>query len=107
MMRRVIVESPFAGDTEKHRLYAIDAMRDCFARGEAPFASHMLYPQALEDSNPVERDIGIEAGLIWGEMAHATVVYVDLGISQGMRLGINRAYIQGRPIEFRKIEGWQ
>jgi len=50
-------------------------------RGEAPYASHALYtqPGVLDDSIPVERETGIEAGLEWGAKADATVVYVDRG----------------------------
>src|SRR5690606_21487830 len=40
--RRVIVESPYAGDVETHVAYARAALRDCLSRGEAPIASHLL-----------------------------------------------------------------
>lgn len=39
----VIVESPYAGDVERNTAYARAAVRDCLMRGEAPFASHLLY----------------------------------------------------------------
>lgn len=106
-MRRVIVESPFAGDVERNVRYARAALRDCLSRGEAPIASHLLLTQAgvLDNTIPEERDLGIEAGLAWGVMAEATVVYNDLGISRGMMYGIRRARKEGRPIEFRTIPG--
>lgn len=78
-------------------------MRDCFIRGEAPFASHLLYPGALDDADPSERALGIRAGLVWGEHAAATVVYVDHGLSQGMLDGIEEAKRKGRPIEYRAL----
>ena len=104
-IRLVLIESPFAGDVERNRAYARAAMRDCLKRGEAPFASHLLYtqPGVLDDGIPSERDLGIEAGLAWGEVAHATVVYADHGISSGMQKGIDRAKQLGRPIEYRMI----
>lgn len=76
-------------------------MRDCFARGEFPFASHLLYTQEgiLDDTIPEERKLGIETGLAWGRMADATVVYTDLGITDGMKVGIERARINKRDIE--------
>ena len=40
--RRVIVESPYAGDIETNVAYARAALRDCLSRGEAPIASHLL-----------------------------------------------------------------
>jgi hypothetical protein len=102
-MRLVIVESPLAGDVEKNLAYARAALADCLARGEAPFASHLLYPQVLDDLVPEQRTQGIEAGLAWGERADATVVYTDLGESFGMTMGIARAVAAGRPVERRKL----
>ncbi|MBN9078539.1 MAG: hypothetical protein BGN87_00245 [Rhizobiales bacterium 65-79] len=105
-MRRVILESPYAGDIAANEAYARRAMRDCLLRGEAPIVSHLLYtqPGVLDDLDPRERSVGIEAGLIWGELADATVVYTDRGISNGMRLGIERAMRAGRPIEYRSFD---
>lgn len=105
-MRKVIVESPFAGDVERNLIYARMAIADCFRRGEAPFASHLLYTQegVLDDLIPEERALGINAGLEWGLCADATVVYVDRGISRGMSYGIQAALSAGRPVEYRKID---
>jgi hypothetical protein len=108
-MRLVIVESPFAGDVERNQRYARAALADCLSRGEAPFASHLLYTQAgvLDDSVSEQRRQGIDAGLCWGRVAEASVVYVDLGVSKGMELGVARALEEGRSVEYRKIPGWQ
>ncbi|MER9003320.1 hypothetical protein NKI15_06785 [Mesorhizobium sp. M0862] len=107
--RLVILESPYAGDIDKNVAYARAAMRDCLARGDAPVASHLLYtqPGVLNDSLPWERKRGIDAGLAWGKVAEASVVYTDIGISKGVALGIERAFAEGRPVEWRTIEGWQ
>lgn len=104
-MRRVLVESPYAGEVSSNEAYARAAVKDCLRRGEAPFASHLLYTQSgvLDDNEPAERELGIRAGLIWGEAAQATVVYTDLGMSQGMAEGINRAISDGRPVEYRSL----
>ena len=92
-MRLVIVESPYAGDIARNLAYARACMADCLARGEAPYASHLLYtqPGVLDDDKPVERAWGMAAGFAWGERADATVVYMDLGTSAGMVAGIERA----------------
>lgn len=102
-MRRVIVESPYAGDIAANVAYARECMRDCLYRGEAPMLSHLLYAQVLDDDNPREREMGIEAGLAWGTAAEATVVYLDRGISRGMREGIRRARAEGRAVEYRSL----
>lgn len=107
-MRTVIVETPFAGDREKNTRYARAALRDCLDRGEAPFASHLLYTQdgVLDDNDLVERARGIAAGLAIGSRLDATVVYTDLGISSGMKAGIDRAWGELRPTEYRALKGW-
>lgn len=105
-MKRVIIESPYAGDVERNERYLVACMRDSFQRGEAPFASHRLYPGILNDLVHAERELGIEAGLNWGQFAELTAVYADLGsFSVGMQRGIDRARQQGRPIEVRTLGG--
>lgn len=101
-MKLVIIESPYKGDP-KNKLYARRCLLDSLKRGEAPLASHLLYTQVLDDNKPEERKQGIEAGLAWGKKADLTVVYMDLGISKGMELGIQRAKDEGREIEYRKL----
>lgn len=105
MARLVVVESPYAGDVEKNVNYARACMRDCFLRREYPFASHLLYtqPGVLDDKNPEERKLGIKAGLEWVKVAEATIVYTDLGITDGMKLGIERASLDGRVVEYRVL----
>lgn len=105
-MRRVIVESPYAGDIERNVRYARACLLDCLRRGEAPLASHLLYPQVLDDGNEEERALGIEAGLAWGECADATVVYTDLGWSRGMRAGVRHAELARWPVELRSLPEW-
>lgn len=103
----VLIESPFKGELERNLRYARVAMRHAFfEHGEYPFASHLLYPGILDDNDPIERALGIEAGLAWGACAKRTVVYTDLGLSDGMRLGIERARSLGRPVELRRIPYW-
>lgn len=100
-MKLVIIESPYAGDLKGNTQYAQWAMLDALKRGEAPFASHLLYTQALNDNDPAERRLGIEAGHQWGKKAEATVVYIDRGMSTGMRQGIHHALAHGRKVVYR------
>jgi len=110
-MRRVIIESPYAAATPEliaaNVEYARACVRDSLGRGEAPIASHLLYtqPGVLRDEVPEERQAGIDAGLAWRCVAHASVVYGDLGISKGMAYGIKAAEADGIPVEYRSI-GW-
>jgi hypothetical protein len=104
-MKLVIIESPYAGDVITNIEYARRAMKDALLRNEAPFASHLLYTQEgiLDDKVKEERQLGIEAGLAWGEKAEMTVVYCDYGISKGMEYGIKNAEKANRPMEYRYI----
>lgn len=106
-MRRVVVESPYAGDVAANESYARACLRDCLLRGEAPIASHLLLtqPGVLDDNHPHERAFGINAGHAWIHRADALVVYTDRGISSGMRAGINLAGFIGLAIEYRSLEG--
>lgn len=106
-MKLVVIESPLAGDRERNRAYARACMRDSIRRGEAPLASHLLYdqPGLLDDNDPAERILGIQAGFAWAEHAELVAVYIDLGISAGMDAGIMRATNCGQAVEHRKI-GW-
>lgn len=100
-MRKVVIESPYNGSRDLHEHYAREAMKDCLARGEAPFASHLLYTQVLDDDTPADRKLGMDAGFEWAKAADAVVVYMDLGLSPGMAAGIARATAKGCLIEYR------
>ena len=102
--RRVILESPFAGSVEANVEYARLCLADSLARGEAPIASHLLYPQIVDDDIPAERRAGIDAGHAWLRGADAVVVYTNRGISPGMAQGIERAHRAGVPVEYRSID---
>lgn len=106
----VVIESPFKGETpeihERNLRYLKACMLDSLSRGEAPFASHMLYTQVLNDHIPEERALGIRAGLAWGTRADTTAVYTNLGVSPGMQIGIDHALREGREVVYRVIPGW-
>ncbi len=104
-MKIVILESPYAGDVERNVRYARRCMMDSLGRGEAPMVSHLLYTQVLDDTVPSERERGIAAGLAWRQVAQASVVYEDHGISKGMQHGIAAAQKACIPVEFRTIGG--
>lgn len=118
-MQLILVESPFAfkhEDEVQRRIgllrnvtYARCALNDCFTRGEAPYASHLLFTQpfVLDDDVEHERQLGIDAGLHWGLKAEATALYTDLGMSNGMLYGVKNAAAVGRPVEHRTLDGWQ
>jgi len=106
-MKRVILESPYAGDICRNVEYARACMRDSLSRNEAPIASHLLYTQEgiLKDEIPEERMRGINAGLAWKEVAELHVFYVDYGYSRGMEYAKQYATENNIPIEKRRLYG--
>lgn len=104
-MKRVILESPYAGNIERNIEYARMCVRDSLSRDEAPIASHLLYTQEgiLKDEIPEERLWGINAGLAWKDVADKHVFYIDYGMSNGMKYAEEYATNNDLEVEFRKI----
>lgn len=105
-MRRVIIESPYAGEIETNVAYARAAVKHSLSKGEAPIASHLLFtqPGILNDNDPLERQLGIDAGLAWRGVADLVAFYVDLGWSNGMLAARKIHELDGIPFELRWIE---
>jgi hypothetical protein len=104
-LRRVVLESPYSGDVERNVRYARQCLCHSVMLGEAPIASHLLFtqPGVLDDTNALEREIGMHAGWAWIGVADALVVYQDYGISKGMAAGIERAEKLGVAVVLRTL----
>lgn len=102
-MKLVIIESPYAGTIAENVNYGLECLRDSLLRGEAPFASHLLYTRSLDDAIRFERRRGMAAGYAWLARADLIAVYRDRGLSRGMLRGIRLAMKLGKPIEFRSL----
>lgn len=102
-MKRVVIESPYAGDVEANIAYAKLCVKDCLARGEAPYASHLFFTQygILNDDVPEERKLGIEAGFAWRDQAQIIAFYLDRGVSRGMIEALKRCDGPFHQIHFR------
>lgn len=104
-MKLVIIESPYAGDVEANVAYAQIALQHSLARGEAPIASHLLYPQVLNDEVPEQRTRGVLAGLEWLRAAEMQVFYTDRGWSPGMLAALREGQLAGVKQRFRSLNG--
>lgn len=111
-MKLVIIESPYAGrtgfkwlDRKLNIRYARKCMKDCLNRGEAPYASHLLYTQlgVLNDNFAEQRLLGMAAGHQWMKKADLVAVYVDRGVTIGMMQGVQQAKKLGIPVEERRL----
>lgn len=86
----VYVCSPLSGDVEKNIANARRYSRFAVERGYIPIAPHLLFPQFLNDKDPVERELGLHFGNAL--MSHCSEVWVfGETISAGMDAEIRRA----------------
>jgi hypothetical protein len=99
----VILESPYRGGEPKYKRYLERCIADSIARGEAPFASHKMYTDALDDAVPDQRELGMALGFAWRRSAVRTVVYEDYGVSAGMEEGLGDAAAIGQDVDRRLI----
>lgn len=99
----VLVESPYKGNIDFHMSYLRLCFRDSIQRGEVPIATHKLYTDVLNDTDPYERRLGMSMLKELIQHTDFSAVYYDLGVSSGMVFGINYALEVGKPIKPRSL----
>lgn len=99
----VYIASPYAGDVEKNTRFAIDACRYCITQGHTPIAPHLLFTQMLDDSDPVQRETGLNLGHRLLAKVDEIWVCGDI-ISPGMASEIAEAAKLGIPIQQVSVE---
>lgn len=58
----VYIASPLSGDVKRNLQFARQACRYAISEEMTPFCPHLLYTQMLDDSDPEERQLGIDLG---------------------------------------------
>ncbi|MDL2294745.1 DUF4406 domain-containing protein [Ruminococcaceae bacterium OttesenSCG-928-D13] len=86
----VYVCSPFRGDVEENTRRALEYSRRVFEAGYCPLAPHLLFPRFLDDSDPAQRQAGIEMGLALLAQCRQLVVCGG-DVTEGMALEIDEA----------------
>ncbi|MDT8719692.1 hypothetical protein IAI10_23945 [Clostridium sp. 19966] len=94
----VYICSPYAGDIEKNVEFAKAACMYAMRQNCTPVAVHLLYPQLLDDSEPVQRQAGIRMGLRILEAADELWL-CGSRISEGMRAEIAATKQFGIPVK--------
>lgn len=74
-----------------------------------PAGNHLLvpnifYPQFLDESDPAQRALGIEAGYVWWESADLIAFYTDLGWSPGMLAAKDQCLRLYKSFETRSLQ---
>jgi len=114
-MKITMIESPFRGrgdseimrtaDAAANRAYAYRALHHSLQIGEAPFASHILYPLVLNDNIPEQRTLGMRAGFEFLKCMEQYAFYTDRGWSDGMIDALEKAALHKKEIVLRSFEG--
>ena len=99
--KKVYIASPYAGDVENNVAKAISYCRFAIRKNYMPIASHLLYPQILDDSNPKERELGTMFGMALLEICDEVWVF---GRSPGVNAEIREAEKLGKPIKYYRTE---
>ena len=86
----IFICSPYAGDIEKNVNAARGYSRFAVDTGFIPLAPHLLFPQFMNDADPLERELGLFFGNAL--MSKCSEVWVfGSNITTGMQAEIKRA----------------
>lgn len=96
--RKIYVTSQYAGDVDANTKAAAGYCRRVIEEGNMPVASHLLYPQVLNDNNPKYRKLGLMFGLAL--LAVCDEVWVFGSVSPGMAQEIEEAKRLKKPIRY-------
>ena len=97
---KVYVASKYAGDIETNVQAARTYCRRVTDEGYMPIASHLLYPQFLDDSNPEERELGLLFGLALLRLCDEVWVFGE--VSPGVEKEIAEAKQLKKKLRFIK-----
>ncbi len=86
----VYICSPYSGDVAGNVENARRYSRFTFEQGYIPIAPHLLFTQFLDDSDPMEREMGMHFGNVLMSLCREVWVFGDT-ISPGMDAEIRRA----------------
>ena len=87
--RKVYVASKYAGNVDVNIAAAVSYCRRVIDEGYMPVASHLLYPQILDDHDPNEREMGLMFGLALLRICDEVWVFGE--VSSGMAQEIEEA----------------
>ena len=87
----VYICSRYAGDIQRNIKNARRFCRFAVERHVMPVASHLLYPQFIDDNNPSERELGTHYAMILLDRCKELWVFSDGTLSTGMKAEVERA----------------
>jgi hypothetical protein len=95
----VYICSRYAGDIENNIHAARRYCRFAVKNGYIPVASHLLYPQFMDDGNPEERKLGLFFGNILMDKCDEVWIF-GAELSSGMKAEYGRATRKGYKVRW-------
>lgn len=97
--QKVYIVSKYRGDIDNNTKQAIRFCKFAIEKGKMPIASHLLYPQILNDNDENEREMGTMFGLALIKCCDE-VWCLGKDLSSGMQREIKEAKRIGKKIKF-------
>jgi len=95
----VFICSPYAGNIERNTERAREYSRFAVSQNCIPIAPHLLFPQFMEEDDPVQRELGIFFGLVLQSKCREVWVF-GRTISKGMAVEIAKAKERKLPVRY-------
>lgn len=95
----IYICSPYSGDIANNIIQARRYSKFAVDEGFLPITPHLLYTQFMNDSNPDEREIGMQMGLVLLTKCCEVWVFGER-ISSGMQREIRKAQNRGVQIRY-------
>ena len=94
-MKRIYICSPYRGDIERNTAIARKLMQMALQRGHVPIVPHLLYTQVLDEDDPWQRLVGLNAAETLIECCDEAWIFTP-----------DDVYSDGMLQEIAFIEGW-
>ena len=95
----VYICSPLSGDVERNQANARRYCRYAVESGTIPLAPHLYFPQFLNDSDLIERNLALFMDIVLLSKCAELWVFGET-ISKGMSIEIEKAKRKGQPIRW-------
>ena len=99
---KIYVASKYAGDVEANVAAAVDYCKYVISQNGIPVASHLLYPQMLDDNDPDELELGLMFGLSLLAICDEVWCFGDISESEGVQQDIVEARKLGKTVRYVK-----
>ena len=100
--KKIYVASKYAGNVDANVKAAVSYCKYVISKNCIPIASHLLYPQMLDDNDPNERELGLMFGLSLLAICDEVWCFGEISESEGVQQEIVEARKQGIPVRFMK-----